>query len=253
MNTVEPDTKTSLADDLRPFELTGAERPGPAIVVCEHASSWIPERLSDLGLAPEHRLSHAVWDIGAAVLAKTVAERLNAPLLTAGTSRLVIDLNRPPEAPDAMPGMVEVIEVPGNRDLAPAQRQSRIDSCYRPFHAKLGEMLDRATAPVLITVHSFTPSWKGTDRPTRIGLLHDADARLATAMLEHAEHPRTELNKPYSSADGVTHLLKRHATSRGIPNVMIEVRNDLLSDDAAIEGMAEELLALLMPALEQVT
>jgi len=242
----------SLTAEIPPYVLTGEKRPGPACVVCEHAASAIPAQLADLGLAPEHRLSHAVWDIGAAALAQQLAARLNAPLVTAGHSRLVLDLNRPPDAPDAMPEMTEVIPVPGNRGLCETARAARIDALYQPFHDTVAAMLDAVAAPVLITVHSFTPVWKGQARSAEIGLLHDADPGLAEAMLDRAAGGfDVKLNVPYSASDGVTHTLARHGTARGIPNVMIEVRNDLLADDTAIGRMADVLSAMLVPALEQ--
>ena len=245
-------TPALLTADLPPFVLTGTDRPGPVCVVCEHASAAIPGPLADLGLSPEHRLSHAVWDIGAADLASGIAERLNAPLLVAGVSRLVLDLNRPPEARDAMPELTEVIAVPGNRNLTPADRQTRAEALYAPFHDALAGMLDWVQSPVLVTVHSFTPVWKGQKRGAEIGLLHDADPALAEMMLSAAAGDfRTELNVPYSAKDGVTHTLAKHGTARGIPNVMIEVRNDLLADDAAIAEMADVLRAMIVPALER--
>lgn len=228
---------------------TGA---GPVCIVCEHAAEAIPEHLGDLGLTPEHRHSHAVWDIGAADLAGVMADRLNAALVTACLSRLVIDLNRPPEAPDAMPARVEIIDVPGNRDLDTEERQARATAVYYPFHAAVSAALDRRSAPVLVTVHSFTPVWHGERRAAEIGLLHDADPSLAQAMLDSApDRYRVELNVPYSARDGVTHTLVKHGTARGIPNVMIEVRNDLLSDEDAIMRVADTLCTMLTPVMER--
>lgn len=221
-------------------------------MVCEHAASAIPEILQELGLAPGHRLSHAVWDIGAAALAGKIAEELNAPLLEAGMSRLVLDLNRPPEARDATPELTEVIPVPGNRHLTPAERQARRDALYEPFHETLSATLDAIASPVLVTVHSFTPVWKGQMRTEEIGLLHDADPDLAQAMFDAANGEfSVALNVPYSAADGVTHTLARHGTERGIPNVMIEVRNDLLAEDDAISRMADVLASMLISVLER--
>lgn len=223
-------------------------------MVCEHAASAIPAQLAELGLAPEHRLSHAAWDIGAAALARKIADKLNAPLLEAGMSRLVLDLNRPPEARDAMPELTEVIPVPGNQNLSQDERQTRIDALYGPFHGTLTKTLDGIAAPALVTVHSFTPVWMGRPRKAEIGLLHDANPGMALAMLDQSTGDfDVALNVPYSAADGVTHTLERHGTKREIPNVMIEVRNDLLADDAAISRMADVLASMLAPALEQQT
>ncbi|MEM7178446.1 MAG: N-formylglutamate amidohydrolase [Pseudomonadota bacterium] len=230
------------------------EGQAPVCLVCEHASAHIPPELGDLGLAPRDRMSHAAYDIGAEALSLEMSRRLHAPLVLAGVSRLVQDLNRPPEARGAMPDQVETIAIPGNRDLSPAARLVRVEAVYDPFHTQLSEFLDRfTTPPALVTIHSFTPVWHGTARPTEIGLLHDDDPRLARAMQAAGTTGfRVDLNEPYSAADGVTHLLNRHGTARGLANVMIEVRNDLLGDAASIDRAAGALMAMLTPALAEV-
>ncbi len=234
-----------------PVTVVNPEGKSQICLVCEHASDFIPASLSDLGLAPEHRHSHAVWDIGAAELARRMSEALDAPLVMSGVSRLVYDCNRPPDAPDAIPAQTETIPVPGNRALGEADRSARVAAVYDPFTRSLRETLDRfATPPALVTVHSFTPVWHGAERAVELGLLHDADERLAKRMLLAADPAiRTELNAPYSAADGVTHTLKTHAIPRGLENVMIEVRNDLLRDAAGVDRIAGNLIVALRRAL----
>ncbi len=223
----------------------------PVCLVCEHAGSAIPAALGDLGLKREDRFRHAVWDIGAGALAARMSERLDAQLVIARFSRLVYDLNRAPDAPDALSDRTEVIDVPGNRNLAQPDRAARVRDLYDPFHGLVASALDGfRNPPALVTVHSFTPNWHGTERETEIGLLHDDDPTLARAMLEIADQTwRTELNQPYSAKDGVTHTLARHGTARGLQNVMIEVRNDLLAEEAGIDRIAEALCDMLRPAL----
>lgn len=229
--------------------IEGAAGPARVVLVCEHAARAIPPELSDLGLAPEDRDSHAVWDIGGAALARALAGKIGAPAVLGALSRLVYDCNRPPEAPSAMPAQVERIAVPGNADLDTEARAMRTRLVYEPFHKAVADALAGAPGAALVTVHSFTPDWNGLPRPVQIGFLHDADATLARAMLAAAQVERwdTRLNEPYSAADGVTHTLSRHGTGR--LNVMIEVRNDLLRDAAAVEAMADHLAASLTAAL----
>ena len=216
-------------------------------LVCEHASSVIPAALGTLGLAPEDRYSHAVLDIGGEALSRELSSRLDAPLVLAKVSRLVYDLNRPPDAPDAMPCQSGEIPVPGNRGLTKAEKAARTSQVYEPFHEALSDVLDGfETPPALVSVHSFAPVWHGTPRMTQLGLLHDADAGLATAMLTAADDTLvTHLNQPYSAHDGVTHTLARHATARGLKNVMIEVRNDLLGEASDVDRIASYLADLL--------
>lgn len=231
-------------------EVMNADGGARICLVCEHASPMIPAGLAGLGLAREHRDSHAVWDPGAGDLARSLSHLLDAPLVTARVSRLVYDCNRPPERADAMPERTETIDIPGNRGLTPEERVARTREIYDAFHQTLTDTLDRfARPPAIVTLHSFTPVWYGQPRATEVGLLHDASDRMAKAMLKAAA-PRfaTELNQPYSAADGVTHLLARHATARGLDSVMIEVRNDLLRDAPSIKAMAEHLHPMIIAA-----
>jgi predicted N-formylglutamate amidohydrolase len=223
----------------------------PICLVCEHASAFIPAALADLGIVPEHRFSHAAWDIGARDLAIALSETLDAPLVASRVSRLVYDCNRPPSAPGAIPARSEVVDVPGNLDLSDPDRTARVTEVYEPFRTLLKTTLDQfETQPVLVTIHSFTPVWFGQPRKVELGLLHDSDDRLARAMLMAApDNVDARLNAPYSVTDGVTHTLREHAIPRGLQNVMIEVRNDLISDAKGVARFSAILTHMLTSAL----
>ncbi len=219
----------------------------PVVIACEHASAAIPTGYRDLGLSATARHSHAAWDIGASGLARALARRLDAPLVTARQSRLVFDCNRPVDAPAATPAQVEIHDVPGNANLDPAERAARAAAVHAPFHAALAATLAARPAAALVTIHSFTPVWHGTPRAVEIGYLHGADDRLARALLAATPKDRTAaLNAPYGPDDGVLYTIDRHGTSAGRPCVMIEVRNDLIRTTAAQESFA----ALLETALQ---
>lgn len=225
---------------------------GPFLLVCEHASPHIPAEFNELGLKQEDRLSHAVWDPGGEDLSRTIAGRLGATLVAGRMSRLLYDCNRPLSSEAATPSQVELISVPGNADLSETDRTRRSDRFYEPFRAAVSSTLDALAAPVLVTIHSFTPTYFGAHRAVEIGILHDSDARLADAMLANAgplSDWRVERNEPYGPADGVTHTLKVHGLTRGIPHVMIEVRNDLLIGEAEVNRIADGLAASLTQAL----
>lgn len=229
---------------------------GPVILVCEHASNHIPTDWGDLGLDADARESHAAWDPGAEALATLLSRALDAPLVAGRVSRLVYDCNRPPEDPSAMPAQTETIAVPGNAALDTAARAARVRAVYRPFTETLAALTARRRAQgtpfALVTIHSFSPTWFGVPREVEIGILHDEDSRLADAMLARAPslpHRRIARNAPYGPEDGVTHTLRRHGLENGLSNVMLELRNDLLTTDSAREEIAADLLALLRPAL----
>ena len=229
---------------------------GPLVLVCEHASNHIPARYGGLGLAEADRDSHAAWDPGALGVARALSARHDAPLVAGAVSRLVYDCNRPPDAASAMPARSERIEVPGNRNLSPDARAERELSVYRPFCAAVARILDARRAArvgtVLVTIHSFTPVFNGQPRAVEIGLLHDQDTRLADLMLQNAPalpHRQIARNAPYGPQDGVTHSLRLHGLARALPNVMIEIRNDLLTSAADQARLAGEIDTLLTPAL----
>lgn len=239
-----------LADDEGPAAaLSNPHGRSPIVLVCEHASNFIPAALDGLGLDDAGKMSHTAWDIGALELARRLSEALDAPLVASLVSRLVYDCNRLPGDAGAVPEKSELIEVPGNRGLGPSEHAARTRDIYLPFRELLARTIEGRALPMsIVTIHSFTPVYFGKQRDVELGFLHDRDDRMADGMLRAArQHSsmRTELNKPYAAIDGVTHTLREHAIPRGLPNVMIEVRNDLLGDDAGIARVATELTAML--------
>lgn len=235
------------------------EADGPFLIVCEHASNHFPPRYGDLGLDAAARQAHIAWDPGALALARGLARRLGAPLVAAGISRLIYDLNRPPQAPGAMARESEIYRIPGNAALSVAERQARTEAIYLPFHgalhAEIARRLAAGARPVIVTVHSFTPVWFGQRRSVELGIIHDADPAYAEAVWAQAREATgldCRLNEPYSAADGVTHTLRLQATPYGLDNVMLEIRNDLLADAAAVEAMADRLAPVLPAALERI-
>ena len=226
----------------------------PVLLVCEHASRSIPEGLNNLGLDETGAQSHIAWDPGALAVAQRLSAALDATLIAQKISRLVYDCNRPPESDQAMRAESEVFHIPGNVGLTQAQRDERTDYIYRPFQRALAEAVKTRPQTVLVTIHSFTSVYNGTPRAVEVGVLHDSDTRLADAMLKAAkQNPafKVERNAPYGPEDGVTHTLKEHAVAHGLLNVMIEVRNDLLADEAGIKTVATWLQTLLTSALKE--
>lgn len=224
------------------------------VLVCEHASHYIPSEYQSLGLSEAALTSHVAWDPGAMGVARHLAEKLDAALVAGAVSRLVYDCNRPPEAPDAMPAKSEVFEIPGNADLSAEDRAGRTAAIYAPFRTALAATLAARSHPVLVTIHSFTPVYHGQNRAVEIGVLHDSDSRLADAMLETAPNHTTALverNAPYGPQHGVTHTLKEHALAAGHANVMLEIRNDLIRNAAQQIAMAEMIASWVAASFEK--
>lgn len=238
--------------ELSVVEVSRREASSSIVLVCEHASCYIPAELNDLGVSAAARHSHVAWDPGAMSVAQHMSKDLDAVLVASTVSRLVYDCNRPPEAPDAIPARSEAYDVPGNVGLTEEEKRARVARYYTPFRKRLASQVSRHTDPVIVTIHSFTPIYNGETRDVEIGILHDSDSVLANAVMRVASDYNVRLNAPYGPDDGVTHTLKEHALKHGHLNVMIEVRNDLIADEAAQAAMSRKLTGWITQALETV-
>lgn len=242
-----------------PVEVVNPRGRGRIVLVCEHASSLVPTYLQGLGLPRGQIERHIGWDIGALGLAMECSRLLDAPLVYARYSRLVLDVNRPVGAPDSIVEASEDTLIPGNCNLSDSEREFRQHSVYDPFHAALSELVERRRASdpdlAVANIHSFTPVYRGVSRPWQVGVLSDVDRRLADALLRELRRDAALCvgdNEPYSPRDRVYHTLDRHAQSKALPCVMIEVRNDGLGSRIEQSAWAERLCGALMPSLSAV-
>jgi predicted N-formylglutamate amidohydrolase len=231
----------------------------PFVIVCDHASNFIPQEYGTLGLDASELTRHIAWDPGALPVSQRLSAVLDAPLVESCISRLVTDCNRPLDAPDLIVTMSETTEVPGNRDLTADERARRIALAHKPFHdtidAVIAERLDSGRPAWLVSVHSFTPVYRLVPRPWQIGIIHDDDVRLAGPMIEALQLTGAIVgsNEPYSPADRVYYTLQRHARSRGLPCAMIEIRNDEIGEEkgqSVWAGRLGEILAALVGSQE---
>lgn len=249
MATAFGQTPSERRDPVRVTNRSGASR---YVIVCEHASNWLPASLGTLGLSPADMERHIAWDPGALPVAAGLAEILDATLVESRVSRLAIDCNRPLDAPDLIAQVSETTRVPGNEGLDAAAREARIALAYRPFHEALADVVESRVAAGratwIVTIHSFTPVYKGVSRPWHIGIIHDEDERLSAPLLAGlygVPGITVGANQPYSPADRVYFTLERHARPRGLPCAMIEIRNDVIADESGQRKWAERLGGIL--------
>jgi predicted N-formylglutamate amidohydrolase len=242
-----------MADDER--SIVRVENPdgaGPFVIVCDHASRRLPSEYGSLGASDENLVSHIAWDPGALPVSRSLSAMLDAPLLWPDVSRLIVDCNRDPDAPDLIVAESEGRAVPGNRDLDASERLRRLALAHDPYHRAIERCLDGRRAAgrpsALVAVHSFTPVYGGRSRPWQVGIVFDDDRRLADALVARlAADPALTVgvNQPYSPADRVYYTVTRHARPRGLPAVMIEIRNDVIADEAGQAAWADRLGAIL--------
>lgn len=231
--------------------VTNRDGKSPYLLICDHASNYMPPELGTLGLRDTDMLRHIAWDPGALPVALKMADMLDAALVEAGISRLAIDCNRPLDAPDLIPEISETTLIPGNAALTEQGRKERIALSWQPFHDTIEALVEERAAArretSLVSIHSFTPVYKGIPRPWEIGIIHDDDERLSTPLvagLKAARRFTVGVNQPYSPADRVYFTLERHARSRGLPCAMIEIRNDVIADEAGQRAWGERLAGL---------
>ena len=223
----------------------------PFVFIVDHAGRAVPRSLNRLGLPDEAFERHIAWDIGALALARELAGRFDAALLAQRWSRLVIDCNRDPGRADAIPEVSDGQPVPGNVGLSPEARAARVAEVHAPYQDGLGAELAardaRGLRTVLVLVHSFTPRMAGFDRPWRYGVLHGPPSPASAAALAALRRrPQWSVgdNEPYRM-DEVDHTAPRHGLSAGRDYLELEVRQDLIADDAGVAVVAGELEPVL--------
>jgi predicted N-formylglutamate amidohydrolase len=242
-----------MADEGRnPVRLENPDGAGPFVIVCDHASNRLPREYGTLGLSADALLSHIAWDPGALPVSRALSAMLDAPLLWPDASRLIVDCNRDPGAPDLIVAESEGRAVPGNLDVGEPERVRRLGAVHVPYHEAIDRCLEGRTgsgrATAVVAVHSFTPVYLGRSRPWQIGIVFDDDRRLSDPLVDAlAADPALNVgvNQPYSPADRVYYTLTRHARSRDLPAVMIEIRNDVIADAAGQRAWADRLGAIL--------
>ena len=242
-----------------PFRVVNGDARGGLLLVCEHASNEIPPQYANLGLPPEALQRHIAWDIGAGRLARALARRLGCPAVLGGCSRLLIDLNRGLDDPTLVMKLSDGQTVPGNLRVDPdndrQEWQRRIDTWHAPYHEEVAARVRalQGEAPALISVHSFTPVWKGAARSWDIGVLWGRDDRLAfplVSALSSIEGVKVGRNEPYiGGLEGES--IQRHGQENGILHACLEVRQDQLDSDAGLGVWAARLERVIPEALEQ--
>lgn len=230
-------------NDPPPVRLTGdVYSPGPLVLIGDHAGDAIPQSLGTLGLSAEDRARHIAVDIGIEDLGAMLAERLGAPFLRQRYSRLVIDCNRDPVHPGSVAQVSDGTTVPGNTAIAPGDRQARIDAIFAPYQGAISAMLDArgaaGIATIVVSLHSFTPHMNGSARPWHLGVLHDGhEDAFSLAVLNRLRTVGTFVvgdNEPYRM-NTTDYTVPRHAFARKLPYLELEVRQDLIAPDNAVE------------------
>jgi len=236
------------------FTIRPAQAHSGLIFLCDHASNDLPEGYGSLGLSPQLLATHIAYDIGAAQIVRALAARFTAVAFLARWSRLLIDLNRGEDDPTLVMQLSDGSIIPGNRAAGPGEIARRIAAFHAPYHAaiakEIADVRKTGILPVLISIHSFTPVFKGQTRPWEFGILWDRDGRLAQPLIVRLSEAgfTTGDNEPYNGALE-NDTLNRHGTQQGLAHVLIEIRQDLIGAPEAAEALAGRLALILAQAL----
>jgi predicted N-formylglutamate amidohydrolase len=221
------------------------------LLLCDHADNAFPAGYGTLGMPPEQLERHIAYDPGAAAITRRMSELLGAPAVMTRYSRLLIDPNRGEDDPTLIMRLSDGAIVPGNANVTEAEIAKRINLYYRPYHIAVDEVIDAMAAagkpPVIFSIHSFTENWRGWLRPWHAGVLWDRDPRLAVPLINALREDESLVvgdNEPYAGALRGD-CVHKHATTRGLANALIEVRQDLIRHPAGQMLWAEKLAGML--------
>lgn len=229
------------SDEPAPFVHENPTGASPWLLTCEHGGRQLPRTLGDLGLPPAAFERHIAWDIGALGVARRLAGALDAELVHQPYSRLVVDCNRPPTRPSFIPEISEATVIPGNLGLDPEGRLAREKAIWRPFQDRVAEAGGGRAG--LLAIHSFTPVYKEQVRPWQLGFLYARAESLALDLQRwFAAEAGIEaaLNEPYR-VDADDYTIPVHGDARGRPAVLVEIRQDLIADEAGQTRWADLL------------
>ncbi|WP_457935430.1 N-formylglutamate amidohydrolase [Mesorhizobium sp. 10J20-29] len=261
LHSFQTDTAILSSLDPDPVETVNSEGTSDFVIICEHAGRMVPALLGDLGVSPEDMSRHIAYDVGAAGLARQLSALLDAPLILQRYSRLVVDCNRPLDAQDCFPEISDGTAIPANVGLTDSERRSRFAEIHQPFHAAIAGLLDRRATlskpAKLIAVHSFTPRLTdGPERPWHVGALSNRDPSFADMFLASFRAKNPEVlaasNEPYIVDDLSDYTIPVHGERRGLPHVLLEIRNDLISTESDQDRWARIVAASLF-TLSQAT
>ena len=246
------DTSTLLGgEDAPPVVEQNLDGRSPFLLTSDHFGRAIPARLGDLGLPESELTRHIALDIGIAGVARALSERLDAHLVAQRYSRLVIDCNRPFGSPGSIPLISEATTIPGNEGLAREAVEARRREVFYPYHRRIADVIDRrlrdGMPTVLLSLHSFTPVYAGIKRPCHVGTLYQRDTRLPPLLLK-ALRAQGDLvvgdNEPYAVSNETDYTIPVHGEARSLMNTGIEIRQDLIGDQAGEAQWAERLAAI---------
>lgn len=246
-----------MTESFQAYDTFSAGADDPVLIVCDHATNALPREYAGLGLSQTELDRHIAWDPGAADMARLLARKFETTAILCGFSRLLIDANRGHMDPTQITAISDGTIIEGNREITPGEQHYRQETFHAQYHGAIHTEIERHLAcgrvPVILSIHSFSPETHGKIKPWHLGVLWDQDDRLADPLLQHFEGVddiHAGDNKPYSGAIPGD-CMSRHGTDRGLPHVLIEFRQDLVSGTSSLETWSHHLYEALSSVLDR--
>ncbi len=229
--------------------IIGEPGSGPLVIICEHACNHVPTPLTVSARDRPWLDTHWGIDIGAAEVSRQVLAATGGVGVLSQFCRLVCDPNRAPADPTLILPRVEDHPLSFNQGLTAAERQRRIDTFHTPYHQAVEATIEaHGDRPLLISMHSFTPVWRGRRRQLDVGVLFEDCEEASRALAGRLANLDllTQLNEPYSAMNGMAYSVTRHGRRFGLEHIELEINQRLLGTP---DGIAR-ISALVAEALE---
>ena len=235
-------------------EIINPDGKANVVLICDHASNFIPDAYESLGLGEDMLATHIAWDIGAEGMTRHLSQLLDAPAILARHSRLLVDTNR---TVDDLTSILEVsdgVRIYGNEGISGDERSLRIKNFHKPFHAVCDEVIKPRLdqTPHIIGVHTFTHIFGGLKRDLELAVLWSHDRRLADKFGKAFEGLGFSVgwNEPYSGEE-FFNTMDRHGGDNNLPHATLEVRQDLVAD-AAGQAKYAQIIAEVFKSFKEV-
>lgn len=242
----------------QPFEIIPGDPSHSLVILGDHAMNRLPAEYGDLGLPAEAFKRHIAYDIGVEDVTRKLSAELGVPAVLGCFSRLLIDPNRGEDDPTLIMKLSDGMVIPANHPLTAEERELRLNRYHRPYHDAVSTVVAETwrksgKPPLVISLHSFTHAWKGIARPWHAGVLWDTDSRAVIPLID-ALRTDTSLivgdNEPYDGAlRGDT--MHRHCSMTGLAHALLEIRQDLISNESGVNSWVSRLAPILASLAER--
>lgn len=239
------------------YEVIPGEYDRGLLLLGDHAMNRLPAAYGTLGLDEATFSRHIAYDIGIEALTRELSARLGVPAVMSCFSRLLIDPNRGEDDPTLIMKISDGAIIPGNHPITEEEWQHRLETYHRAYHQAVERQLQAVAtasgkAPLVLSLHSYTPAWKGVARPWHAAVLWDSDDRAVVPLIDLLRQQGDILvgdNEPYDGALK-NDTMYRHCMMKGLPHALLEVRQDLIGDADGVSAWADRL-APIFAALNQ--